>query len=162
MISVFLCIIHIKTIDGFVPEWCTSNDIVFWTLFLVIAPCCGFADEITIVADPWCPFTCQQDASRPGFMIEIASNVFSKAGHTVKFMNIDWDKALEETRKGSYNAVAGAYKEDAPDFIFPIQSQGVAGNVFFVKKGSIWRYTGAESLQKVKVGVIKKQYAELP
>ncbi len=131
------------------------NAVVILTLLWVFAPFCGFADEITIVADPWCPFTCKQDTSKQGFMIEIASSVFRKAGHSVKFMNIDWDKALEETRKGRYNAVAGAYKEDAPDFVFPEQSQGEAGNVFFVKKDSKWRYKGVETLEKVKVGVIK-------
>ncbi|MCP4686962.1 MAG: amino acid ABC transporter substrate-binding protein [Desulfobacterales bacterium] len=133
----------------------TPKILVLFTLLLICTPFCAIADQITIVADPWCPFTCQQDTPKQGFMIEIAENAFREAGHTVKLINLDWDKAVEETRKGTYSAVAGAYKEDAPDFVFPEQAQGKAGTVFFVTKDSKWRFKDLGSLKKVKVGVIK-------
>ncbi|HVN70601.1 MAG TPA: transporter substrate-binding domain-containing protein [Desulfomonilia bacterium] len=112
------------------------------------------ADQITIVADSWCPFTCEPGSESPGYMIEIAEHVFKKAGHTVVYKNVDWKKAIEETRKGKYTAIAGGYKSDSPDFVFPDKAQGVSQNVFFVKKGTAWKYTGIESLKKIKLGIV--------
>jgi polar amino acid transport system substrate-binding protein len=87
-------------------------------------------------------------------MIEIAQKVFSKAGHTVKYTNLDFDTAMAEIGKGTFTAFPGCFKADAPGFVFPEESIGVAENVFFVKKDSKWRYTGADSLKNVKVGVV--------
>lgn len=127
-----------------------KTPILIFILFLSL-----FADEITIVADQWCPFNCDPKSKKPGYMIEIAKTVFLKAGHTVLYSNLDWDKAIKDTRQGTYTAIVGAYKEDAPDFIFPKQSLGVAGNAFFVKEGSSWKYNGTASLKQIKVGIIK-------
>lgn len=113
------------------------------------------ADTITIVADGWCPFNCQPGSEKPGYMIEIAQTVFSKAGHEIKYSNLQWDEALMETRQGTYTAVVGASKDDAPDFVFPEVSLGTAGSVFFVKEESSWHYAGLDSLKTVKIGIIK-------
>jgi polar amino acid transport system substrate-binding protein len=128
----------------------------FLSLFLLISIFCPLpaaADQITVVADAWCPFTCEPDSSNPGYMIEIAREVLKKSGHTLIYKNVEWKKAIEESRKGKYNAIAGGSKSDAPDFVFPEKSLGASQNVFFVKKGSTWRYNGIESLKKVKLGV---------
>lgn len=124
-------------------------------LFLLSLIIVTMADEITIVADPWCPFSCEPGSSKPGYMVEVAQKVFAKAGHTIKYSNLDWDVAIEKSRKGEYNGIIGAYIEDAPDFVFPANSLGNAGNVFFVKEDEKWKYTGIASLSKIKVGKIK-------
>ena len=76
------------------------------------------AEEITIVADEWCPFNCEPNSKAPGFMIEIATEIFSKAGHSVNYSTMDWDEALTAVRKGEFKAIVGAANEDAPDSIF--------------------------------------------
>ena len=116
-------------------------------------PVSGLADEITIAADEWCPYNCTPGTATPGFMIEIAEKVFQKAGHTVKYDIVAWDQALEATREGKINAVAGAAKEDAPDFVFPRNAIGKVSNNFFTRKDSSWTYAGIGSLKGVKVGI---------
>ncbi|HVN71277.1 MAG TPA: transporter substrate-binding domain-containing protein [Desulfomonilia bacterium] len=113
------------------------------------------ADQIVVIADPWCPFTCEPGSADPGYMIEIAQAVFTKSGHTVVYKNLEWKKAIEETRKGKYTAIVGGIKSDAPDFIYPDKSEGTSQNVFFIKKGTSWKYNGIDSLKKVKLGVIQ-------
>jgi polar amino acid transport system substrate-binding protein len=130
-------------------------NIICLSLLLIVTPITAFADEITLMADPWCPYSCEPDSSKPGYAIEIAQKVFSKAGHTAKYIVMDWDEAVTKTRKGEYTAVVGAYKEDAPGFVFPKESVGLSGSWFFTLKDSKWRYTGVDSLKGVKVGVIK-------
>jgi len=34
------------------------------------------ADELTVLADPWCPYNCVPNSRDHGFMIEVAEKVF--------------------------------------------------------------------------------------
>jgi polar amino acid transport system substrate-binding protein len=130
---------------------------------IMMVPTVGLADEITIVADNWCPYNCEPDTKAPGFMIEIAETVFKKAGHTVKYKIVEWDQALEDTQKGKYNAITGAAKTDAEGFVFPQNELGIVVNKFFARKDVAWTYTGVDSLKDVKVGIIKGyEYAQGP
>jgi polar amino acid transport system substrate-binding protein len=108
---------------------------------------------ITIVADEWCPYNCKPDDERPGFMIEIAKEVFEKEGYKVVYQTMPWDQAIEKTRNGDFNAIVGASSSDAPDFVFPHIEQGWMQTQFFVRKGTKWRYLGRDSLSQVKIGV---------
>lgn len=112
------------------------------------------ADTITIMADEWCPYNCDPKSDKPGFMIEMAKQVFEPKGIKVVYSTMPWERAIEETRKGTYTAIVGAAKDDSPDFIFPTEAMGYSSNVFFVKADSTWQFDGIESLTKVALGVI--------
>lgn len=113
------------------------------------------ADVITLRADEWCPYNCAEDSDKPGYGIEIAKEIFSKAGHTVEYKTMAWARALEEGRKGGIVAVIGADKTEAADYVFPDQAVAVIDNTFVVKKGSAWKYAGPASLEKIKLGAIQ-------
>lgn len=114
-----------------------------------------FAAEIIIVADEWPPYCGQSGSTSPGYGVEIAKQVFEAAGHTFKYLNIPWTRAIKDTRAGKYNAIIGAYKEEAPDFVFPEEEFGVSRYSFYAKRGSLWTYDGIESLQSKQIGLIK-------
>lgn len=113
------------------------------------------ADEITLVADVWCPYNCKADDTQKGILLEIAKRAFSKQGLHVSYQVVPWARAIEETRTGKYDAIMGAYKSDAPDFIFPEQALAVSHDVFFVSKDSKWKYVNLASLSHVSLGVIR-------
>ena len=113
------------------------------------------AATISIVADEWCPYNCEPGSDKPGYMIEIAQKVLGEAGHTIDYRNMPWSRAIEESRKGNFNAIVGAAEGDAPDFVFPKNSMGTSSNVFVVSKGSTWRYTDMSSLDAVSLGSIR-------
>lgn len=113
------------------------------------------ADVITLRADEWCPYNCAEDSDKPGYGIELAKEIFAKAGHTVEYKTMAWARALEEGRKGSIVAVIGADKTEASDFVFPNQPVAVIDNTFVVKKGNAWKYAGPASLEKLKLGAIQ-------
>lgn len=113
------------------------------------------ADVITLRADEWCPYNCAEDSDKPGYGIEIAKEVFAKAGHTLDYKTMAWARALEECHKGAINSVIGAAKKEAPDFVFPNETIAVADNSFLVKKGNAWKYAGPASLEKIKLGAIQ-------
>lgn len=134
-------------------KWCIRVLIVSLGLFSL--PSWANTERIVIAADIWCPFNCQPNSEQPGFMVEIAQRVFSEHGYDVQYVEMGWQRAIHEARQGNINAVFGAYKGDAPDFVFPDQEIALVGNNFFTLKGSAWRYDNLESLEKVNLGVIK-------
>lgn len=117
------------------------------------------ADEITIVADEWPPYNGKPNSTEPGYGIEIAKHIFEAAGHTVVYSIVPWNRAIRDAKNGEYNAIIGATKQEAPDFIFPEEEFGLSENAFFVKKGGSWEsweYKGAKSLLSARVGLIKE------
>ncbi|MBU3917494.1 transporter substrate-binding domain-containing protein, partial [bacterium] len=132
-----------------------KKQLFLFCVFAGIAFSSIHADTITIAADEWCPYNCEVDSSMPGYTIEIASAIFEKNGHHLKYIILPWARALASSRNGKYTGVVGAYKEDAPDFIFPEESFGFSKNSFFVKKGSTWRYKGIKSLDEISIGIIR-------
>lgn len=111
--------------------------------------------EISIVSDYWCPINCRPNSVRPGYMIEILQNVFSKEGHSIKYKLMNWTRSVQSARRGEYDIIVGAYKTDAKDFLFPVEELGFSGEVFYVNEDSNWRYENIDSLKKVRLGVTK-------
>ena len=114
-----------------------------------------FAAEIIIVADEWSPYCGRAGSTYPGYGVEIAKRVFEADGYTFIYLNLPWTRAIKETRAGKYNAIIGAYKDEAPDFVFPEEEFGVSRYAFYAKRASQWRYVGIKSLQSKKIGLIK-------
>ncbi len=115
----------------------------------------GQAATITIVADEWCPYNCTPGSDKPGYMIELAQQILGEAGHTIDYRNMPWSRAIEEARKGRFDAIVGAARGDAPDFVYPENALGVSSNVFVVPKGASWRYRDIGSLAEISFGSIR-------
>ena len=113
------------------------------------------ADEITLGADIWPTFNGEPGSESPGYMIEVAQKVFKAKGHTVNYKEVPWTRAIVTCRKGGITGVVGAAVGDAEDFVFPTESLGMLENFAFVLKDSTWKYDGADSLAKVKIGLIQ-------
>jgi len=113
------------------------------------------ADEITIVADEWCPYNCVPGSDKPGYVVEIATLVFARKGHHVVYKTESWNRTLIGVRKGVYNGAIAATTEELPEGVFPENNLGFYGNYFVVRADSDWRYESLSSLSNVKLGVIK-------
>lgn len=111
------------------------------------------ADSVSIRADEWYPMNGTPGSDKPGFMIEIAQAALAEGGHTIDYKLMPWERALEETRKGSVDCVVGAYEADAPDFVFPSESMGEDDTGFYVKKGNSYTHS-MDAIKTKKIGVI--------
>lgn len=112
------------------------------------------ADEINLSSDLWCPYACDPASGKPGFMVEIAKEVFIPLGHTVNYKLINWARAISDTREGKFTGLVGASITDAPDFIFPKNQIGQSQNYFWINKNDLWVYKDPKSLKGKKIGVI--------
>jgi polar amino acid transport system substrate-binding protein len=130
--------------------------IMRWKILYVLLPLLSApvaADVISLRSDEFCPFNCAPEAEQPGFMIEFAQAIFSQAGHTIDYQLMPWSRAIADTMDGQYDGLVGTVK--IPGLIYPEQEQGMNINVFWVKPGTPWRYTGMESLAQASIGVIR-------
>ncbi len=110
---------------------------------------------VKLQADVWCPFNCEENANDPGYMIEIAKIALDSIKVDVQYKNLSWNKAIDEARKGLAHGIVGSSVTDAPDFIFPANPLGKTKNCFFTLPESEWSFSDAESLKKVRIGVIE-------
>lgn len=112
------------------------------------------AETLSIRADVWPPYNDEPKSNKPGYMIMVLMEIFLRQGYTLDYQTLSWDESLEAVRKGQFNAVIGASKDDAPDFIFPKESFGISDTAFFVRPETKWKFNGISSLKQVKLGVI--------
>lgn len=99
-------------------------------------------------------YTCDKADGRDGFIVEIVRAALKHSGVSVQYHVVPWTRAIEEVRAGKYQALIGASKGDAPDFMFTKEPQAMMSNRAWVKKSDPWRYHGVESLKGRKLGVI--------
>jgi polar amino acid transport system substrate-binding protein len=113
------------------------------------------AEPLSIRADLWPPYNDEPKSIKPGYMIQVMWEIFKPLGYAIDYQPLSWTDSLEAVRKGQFNAVVGATKDDAPDLIFPQEVFGMSDTAFFVKKGTAWKFTGVESLPQIRLGVIE-------
>lgn len=114
------------------------------------------AATITIVADKNCPYYCADNAQDKGFVIDIATHVFTKMGYNVKYITAEsQEKAIEDVRTNKYDAIIGATTKEAPGLIFSIYPLAYSYDVILVPKFSKWKYKSPISLDELTLGVIQ-------
>lgn len=119
---------------------------------LLLAASVSQALTITLRADEWSPFNGDPTSDQPGYLIELATRIFTAAGHKVDYQLMPWERAIADVRAGKFDCIVGAYKDDAPDFIFPSVPLGRDQQGFFRADGEDWQYDiGTLSQQRLAV-----------
>ena len=124
-------------------------------LTTALAASTAMGETISLRADSWCPYTCNPDAPKPGFMIEIARRALEPAGHKVEYKILNWARAIAATRSGKFSGIVGAAKDDAPDFVYPSEASAVQNMCFFVAGDSKWKFESVQSLESIVFGAVK-------
>lgn len=123
-------------------------------LFAALPATAAVADTITLRADDWCPYTCAPNGGKPGYLIEVAREVFGKAGHTVNYEFLPWSRALLEVRNGDVAGAAGAGRGDLPEGVFHKVNLGRNANALALRDGFAFTYGGVASLEALRLGVV--------
>ncbi len=128
-----------------------------WTIFLLAALCFPFPtharETVTLASDLWCPYTCESSL-KPGYAVEILQEIFNGQNMDFKYLIMDWEKAVDKARAGSFHMVAATARNEAPGFVFGHKPIGIAKGAFFTARSSSWRYTGLSSLRGIRLGVV--------
>ncbi len=118
--------------------------------------------RITIANLAWLPYS-GQFLPKYGIAPEIITEAFSRVGYKVEYNFMAWTLALDEVKKGSFDAIGTAYftkeREKIYQFSDPYMDSPI---VFFKRKDSRVGWNGnIEDLKDYKIGVIKG-YANSP
>jgi polar amino acid transport system substrate-binding protein len=114
------------------------------------------ADTIRIRADGWCPYNCDPGSDRPGYMIEVAREVFAAAGHEVDYRTSSWMRSLDDARGGRIEAVVGATAGEAEGLVIPAEPLGRTRDGYAMRKGD--RPDGAAgppAFERLVVGAVR-------
>ena len=121
-----------------------------WANFSVVYA----SDVIRIVADDWCPYTCDAKGNDKGVLIDMVEHIFLQHGIKVEYYNNIWNLAVEDARNGYAHAVAGTSKIGMKDFVFPDVQQANTISYFYTSPNVLWKYRGGGSFKKVTLGAI--------
>ncbi|UOF02787.1 substrate-binding periplasmic protein [Bdellovibrio reynosensis] len=111
-------------------------------------------ETLSIKSDYWCPYVCDPNSDRPGYMVEVARHIFDKHNISADVSLTNWIRAIKDTRVNRAQGLIGSAKTDAPDFVFHNKALGVSRSAFFTRKDSTWVYKGRKSLQNMRIGII--------
>jgi len=123
--------------------------------FAICAAIPAKSAEIVAVSDEWCPYNCEPDSDRPGYVVEVAAEILADAGHTLKYLKVPWARALLGMKRGRYHIALGAYKRPGRKFIYPSETVGKSVIGFITNLNSKWTFNNIDSLRSIKSGIIR-------
>jgi polar amino acid transport system substrate-binding protein len=114
------------------------------------------SETIHIAVLEFCPFVCNPDKNegKPGFSVELERTILERAGYTAQFHYVPYLRSIIGTEEGRYDAVGFCNDHSSTQNICSSETVGPMKQVFYVQKGNPWRYSGLDSLDNVKIGVI--------
>lgn len=110
---------------------------------------------VTLMADHWCPHTCDPRTGRDGYMIDLAREAFALNGLRVTFQSLPWAQVMAQIRAGRADGAAGTLAEETPDLPTNQLPLGWQGNAVVVRAGDSIRFAGLDTLQGRRVAVVK-------
>lgn len=114
--------------------------------------------ELTMVADPWCPYNCEPgDTQTEGFLVELAKAALEPLGYKIHYKQVSWDDAIPAVRNGTYDILIASDPEESPGFVFPTYYAS-CGYALFARKGEGFAYHGPNSLGERKLGGVEGYY----
>jgi len=111
------------------------------------------AKKILVVADPWCPYNCDQSSHDLGFMVDVAREVLSAHGYEVSYLNMPWLDAMRASRSGQADAVIGAGPSEAKDMVLAGEPLGQNKTCLYTRSDDPYQYRPGQSLKGRRLGV---------
>jgi polar amino acid transport system substrate-binding protein len=111
-------------------------------------------ERIILAADKWCPYNCEPGSEMPGYMVEMATEIFAQHNIEVEYILKPWDKAIEDIRQGKIHGVIGASFDENSDLVYPTVPQAYGITAAYTLEENKWTYEGTKSLRGQKIGLI--------
>lgn len=124
-------------------------------LFLLSLPSLVLSETIILVADDWCPYNCEPNSDSPGYIVEVAREIFMSSGYCLEYKHVPWVHALKEVMSGKYDGAIAATPKEMPGGVFPDEELGYVNNVLIICRGDPWRFQNIDSLRQIKLGAIQ-------
>jgi polar amino acid transport system substrate-binding protein len=134
-----------------------------WVLQCFSTVCLANNDpaELKLVADIWCPYTCDADAARRGILVDITAEIFQAHGFHISYQTAPWERVRDLVQSGKADIALGlspATVNDQPNPNIPFLSQNsisfMSDNTVLVwAKGRGRPYSGPQVLDGQRLGI---------
>ncbi|MEI6397916.1 MAG: transporter substrate-binding domain-containing protein [Pseudomonadota bacterium] len=123
---------------------------------LSLCPSLSFAGNktITVAADTWCPYNCDEQSREPGFMIDITREILAASGYTVNYKNQSWASAMTDVASGKIDAVVGAGESEARALVLAAEPLGENNTCYYTRSDDLFKFKVGVPLSTRRVGVI--------
>lgn len=110
--------------------------------------------HLIATADLWCPYTCKPNTKKPGFLVEIVSEVFQKDGQTVEYQLRPWIRTLAETEVGKSDFALGIARGESERLIMNSVSLGKTELSLVRRAGETMKFGKLADLKDLRLGII--------
>lgn len=107
---------------------------------------------LVFASDEWCPYVCFE-STRPGFLVELAREVFESPARPVEIRRMSWARAVREAEGGRIDGVLGAVRGESAALVYPKLAAASDRPAFAVRADDPWRFTGVEVLADRRIGL---------
>lgn len=63
--------------------------------------------KVTFHVDEWCPYNCDQEMPKKGYVVDIVKKIFGDAGYEVDVKIVTWSRAISDLIKGKSDVIFG-------------------------------------------------------
>lgn len=112
------------------------------------------------LSDPWCPYNCQPDSDKPGYVVEMLHEIFPPPAWRLKYQIVPWDRALQQVREGQAAMALEVTREQAQrlGLLIGHEPVGEPMDCLYVAAGNPLRYSQASDLDALKQVAIVSGY----
>jgi polar amino acid transport system substrate-binding protein len=124
--------------------------VLWWPLF-------GWGQDMTLVAaaDPYPPYVDPQ-APGEGLSMEVVRAAFKTQGYTIKLEIMPWIRAEIGVSEGRYDVLVDVWRTEARAKEFLFAAPYAVSKIKFIKrKDNPFEFTGLDSLNGLRIGVIR-------
>jgi len=107
---------------------------------------------LVFASDEWCPYVCFE-STRPGYLVELAREVFESPARPVEIRHMSWARAVREAESGRIDGVLGAVQGESAALVYPTLAAASDRPAFAVRADDPWRFTGVEVLADRRIGL---------
>lgn len=126
-------------------------------LLLSVTYRAAWAETVVLAAANTQPTAFLVDGKPTGVLVELVSEAFRRAGHSVTIKLMPWARCLEEARTGQVDGIFSSFKlaERERFLAFPKEALSAQEIVFFARKDSKVKFDGSfGALRDARIGVI--------
>lgn len=123
-------------------------------------PSAGMGQSLLALSDPWCPFNCQPDSERPGYVVEMLREVFTPPTWRLSYRIVPWDRALQEVRDGQAAMALVLTREQAQvhGLLIGRETVGEPIDCVYVAAGNPLRFSRASDLDGLRQVAVVSGY----
>lgn len=133
-----------------------------YLIYTLLTPLVSLAENITLVADEWCPYSCANEHYREGIGVDIARMIFEKAGYDVTYKTTTWLDAINRVEQGDADVLIGVIKTEVPEMLFPGYHFSYSNTCFISRPEVASNYSTLMSIEKGPIGIIEGYDYEQP